>query len=482
MNIQKLRKKLDNKEISAVELTKEYLKRIKENDDKVDAFLYINEENALEMAQKAQKQIDEKKAGALTGIPIAIKDNICTTDMPTTCGSKMLEGYISPYDAVVIQKLRNDNAILVGKVNLDEFAMGSTTKTSYYKKTKNPFNFEHVPGGSSGGSAAAVSAGFCVGALGSDTGGSVRQPASFCGVTGHRPTYGTVSRYGCVAFASSLDQIGPIANSAKDCASILSVISGDGINDQTSVKNSFKADGIFDESIKGKKIGIISELMGDELSEDVRVATENAIRWYKDNGAIIEHISLPMLKYAVPAYYLISSAEASANLSRFDGIRYGHRNKESSIYNDIICKSRAEGFGWEVKRRIMLGSYALCSGYYDAYYKKAIQLTNVVKAEYLQAFIQYDALLSPVFPTVAPKFDDIPADPAKVYIADICTVSAALAGIPSISTPCGYDKNGMPIGLMITGNRFEDGKILNFADKFESDFKAVKSGVNVWDI
>ncbi|MDR3238661.1 MAG: Asp-tRNA(Asn)/Glu-tRNA(Gln) amidotransferase subunit GatA [Clostridiales bacterium] len=480
MNIRKLRGMLDSRVISAAELTKFFLSRIETWDQNIGAFLHVNE-HALEAAEKAQKRIDAGDPQPLTGIPLGLKDNLCTTDMPTTCASKMLEHYRPPYDAAVVAKLRAQDAVFLGKLNMDEFAMGATTQTSYYQKTRNPFDESRVPGGSSGGSAAAVSAGLCAAALGSDTGGSIRQPASFCGVTGHRPTYGAVSRYGCVAFASSLDQIGPIAACAADCELLLQAVAGRDEHDQTSfradqrnrVRNRVRNRSEIKTnaaSLQGVKLGLIEELLGENVAEETRRAVLHAAAWYENAGAVVETVSLPALDYAVPAYYLISSAEASANLSRFDGVRYGHRTEKPAHYEELIAKTRAEGFGWEVKRRVLLGSYALCSGYYDDYYMKAVRLAGALREQYARAFETYDALLSPASPTAAFPKDNIPDDPAQLYLADVCTVSAPLAGLPSLSTPCGYTAKGLPIGLMITGARWADHWILSLADCFEQSF------------
>ncbi|GHV04966.1 glutamyl-tRNA(Gln) amidotransferase subunit A [Clostridia bacterium] len=458
MTILEARNALDTHKISVKELTDGYLAAIKSLDGDIHAYLHINEPEA----EKAQKRIDAGDAELLTGIPIALKDNLCTADMPTTCASHMLQGYTPPYDATVVKRLRAADAILLGKLNMDEFAMGSTTNTSYFGATRNPYDTTRVPGGSSGGSAAAVAAGLCAAALGSDTGGSIRQPAAFCGVTGHRPTYGLVPRYGCVAFASSLDQVGPLGQNAADCAAVLDTISGACEYDQTSTTApKIAASANIGMSLKGVKLGVIEEIHNPSIDE--------AVRWYREAGAVVETVSLPMLKHAIPAYYLISSAEASANLSRFDGVRYGNRAAAVN-YEEIITKSRGQGFGKEVKRRILVGSYALCSGYFDAYYLRAIQLANVVREQYNAAFESYDALLSPTTPGTAFKADAPPADPAWMYLADICTVSAPLAGLPSLSTPCGYDENGLPHGLMITGKRWADAQILGLADAFERDF------------
>ncbi|MDR1062274.1 MAG: Asp-tRNA(Asn)/Glu-tRNA(Gln) amidotransferase subunit GatA [Clostridiales bacterium] len=487
MLIKKLREMLDARQISAWELAQAYLARIEKRDPELGAYLHVSADVAKAMAGEAQRRIDAGGQGALTGIPVGLKDILCTSDMPTTCASRMLEGYRPPYDATVVGRLRAQGAVFLGKLNMDEFAMGSTTRNSAYKPAKNPFDPNRVPGGSSGGSAAAVAASLCAAALGSDTGGSIRQPASFCGVTGHRPTYGLVSRYGCVAFASSLDQVGPLAASASDCAAVLDAICGPDPHDQTTSARGRAAPAggrpgtgqwpgagmgaRMGESLKGKRLGIIAELMGAEVEPDVLRCVEEAAKWYESAGATVKRVSLPMLRHAVPAYYLISSAEASANLSRFDGVRYGRRAGGAASYGELIAKSRAEGFGREVKRRILLGTYALCSGYYDAYYKRAVHLAGIVRAQYDGAFADCDALLSPVSPTAAFEAGKVPDDPAQVYVADICTVSASLAGLPSISTPCGYTAGGMPVGLMITGRRWDDPLVLALADAFERDFE-----------
>lgn len=469
--IAELRQKLDKKDISARELLEQYIARARKTDPTVGAFLHVNNE-AGAAADAAQKQIDAGQAGIITGIPIGLKDNLCTVDMPTTCASRMLQGFVPPYDATVVKKLRDQRAVFVGKLNMDEFAMGATTATSYYKKTKNPFNLSCVPGGSSGGSAAAVSAGMVVAALGSDTGGSVRQPAAFCGVTGLRPTYGMVSRYGCVAFASALDQVGPIATSAQDCAYLLSAIAGKDDYDQTSQNSPSFAPKALEANVAGKRFGLIKELMDESLVEAETVeAVKRAALWFQRNGATVDEVSLPLLKYAVPSYYLISSAEASANLSRFDGVRYGYRPKNPATYDELVTHSRHEGFGWEVKRRVMLGCYALCSGYYDDYYKRATRLANVIRSDYARAFETFDALISPTSPNAAFPFDDVPSDPSQLYLADVCTVSAALAGLPAVSTPCGYTGAGLPVGLMITGDAWGDANILSYAAAFEGEFE-----------
>jgi aspartyl-tRNA(Asn)/glutamyl-tRNA(Gln) amidotransferase subunit A len=475
MSIKEIRKALDNREISVAELTKAHLDVIASIDDKIGACLYVNEEFALRMANKAQERIDAGKSAPLTGIPIGLKDNLCTIDMPTTCASKMLKGFMSPFDATVIERFRAQDAVMIAKLNMDEFAMGSANINSAYKLCRNPYDLSRVPGGSCGGSAAAVAAGMCVGALGSDTGGSIRQPSSFCGVTGLRPTYGKVPRYGCIAFASSLDQVGPIAKSAADCRAILDCIAGYDPNDMTSARETVERESV--SSLADLKVGLIQEMMGEEIESATKKAVYEAASWFEKVGASVEIVSLPMLKYGVPAYYLISSAEASANLSRFDGVRYGHRTDKFSNYDELVERSRAEGFGKEVKRRIMLGTYALCSGYYDAYYKKAVHLASLVRKEYQNLFDKFDILLSPVSPMPAFTFDDAPSDPAQMYVADLCTVGAVLAGLPALSTPCGYTSCGLPIGLMITGNYFDDNFILSVAEQFEQSFTRMEAEV-----
>ena len=475
--IKALRRALDRREISAAELTESCLRRVSALDGAVGACLYVDPDRALAQARIAQARIDRGEAQPLTGIPIGLKDNLCTSDMPTTCASKMLEGYVPPYDATVVARLRAQGAVFIAKLNMDEFAMGSTTRNSAYRTTQNPYDLTKVPGGSSGGSAAAVSAGFCPGALGSDTGGSIRQPASFCGVTGLRPTYGMVPRYGVVAFASSLDQVGPIAGSAGDCAAILDVIGGFDPHDMTSSREISGRAGVRD--CTGLRVGLVEELLGPEIDGEVKAAVLAAGRWFETHGAAVEPVSLPALKYGVPAYYLLSSAEASANLSRFDGVRYGHRAARFSDYGELVEKSRMEGFGREVKRRILLGTYALCSGYYDAYYKKAAHLAALVRREYQDAFARFDLLLSPVSPTAAFPAGFADDDPARLYVADLCTVSAALAGLPALSTPCGYTKSGLPIGLMLTGNYFDDYFLLSAAGLYEREFARMEPGVGV---
>ena len=471
LKISDLRSMLDKKELSAKELTDAYLDRIKAVDDKLESYITVTAEAAEKAAEKAQEKINKGEASALCGIPLAIKDNICTDGVKTTCSSKMLENFVPFYNATVMDKLENEGAVMLGKVSMDEFAMGGSTQTSAFKKTKNPYDLTRVPGGSSGGSAAAVSASLCAAALGSDTGGSIRQPSSFCGVTGLKPTYRRVSRYGLVAFASSLDQIGPIAKSAEDCAVILNAIAGYDPHDGTSSKNEvpdFTAK--IGQDIKGMKIAVPKEFYAEGIDDEVRKAVLAAADYYKSLGAELVDCSMPSLKYAVAAYYLISSAEASSNLSRFDGIKYGHRSEEGENFAELISNSRREGFGEEVKRRIMLGNYALSSGYYDAYYGKAMALKQKIREEYENIFTGCDVILTPTAPTVAYGVNENISDPAKMYQADICTVTVNIASLPGISTTCGYDSKGMPIGMSIIGKKWDEATIIQAADAFEKNF------------
>ncbi len=469
--IKEARQMLDEKKISSVELTEEYIKKIKANNEKLGAYITVCEEDALNMAKKADEKIAKGEASSLTGIPMAIKDNICTMGIKTTCGSKMLESYIPPYNATVMEKLNAEGIVTLGKTSMDEFAMGGSSQTCYYAKPKNPFNPSCVPGGSSGGSAVAVSGDMALCSLGSDTGGSIRQPAAFCGITGMKPTYGSVSRYGLVAFGSSLDQIGPFANSAQDCGTILNVISGRDKNDHTSrdIKLDFNA--LIGEDIKGKKIGLPKEFFGEGIDEEVKASVMAVADFYKSKGAELVEVSMPTLKYAVSAYYLLACAEASSNLSRYDGVKYGYRTENPLSYDELVKKSRSEGFGDEVKRRILLGTYALSSGYYDAYYKKAMAVRQQFRREQADIFEKCDVMLTPTAPTVAYGCDQNIDDPVKMYLADICTVTANIVGIPAISVPCGYDKNGMPIGFSISAKQFDDAKAIQFADIYEREFE-----------
>ena len=467
------REALDSKKISARELTEEYLNNIKKRDGEIKAYITVTEEQALKQADAAQKLIDAGEAKPLTGIPMAIKDNICTEGVRTTCASKILEDFVPTYNATVMEKLNEQNIVMLGKASMDEFAMGGSTQTSAFAKTRNPYNTDCVPGGSSGGSAAAVSAELCTAALGSDTGGSIRQPAAFCGVTGLKPTYSRVSRYGLVAFASSFDQIGPIAHTAEDCALILDHLCGFDIHDGTTSRNDVPDfTGKLGKPLTGMKLALPKEFYGEGIDAEVRDSVLAAAEKYKELGAEIIDCSMPSLKYAVPAYYLISSAEAASNLSRYDGIKYGHRTAEADSYEELIKKSRSEGFGDEVKRRILLGNYALSSGYYDAYYGKAMALRQVIRAEYDSLFEKCDAIITPTTPAVAYRPEEQVSDPVKMYQADICTVTVNIAGLPAISTPCGYNAQGMPIGMSVIGKRFDEATVLQVADAFEKTFTA----------
>ncbi len=467
--ISELRKQLDEKQLSSVELTESYLKKIKERPE-LGAFNTISEAEAISSAKAADEQLAKGNTSPLMGIPMAIKDNICTKGIKTTCSSKMLEDYVPPYNATVIEKLISNGAIFLGKTSMDEFAMGGSSQTSALEKPKNPFDTERVPGGSSGGSATAVAAGLCACALGSDTGGSIRQPAAFCGITGMKPTYGAVSRYGLVAFGSSLDQIGPMAHSAVDCGIVLNAISGKDAHDQTSSAKSIDFLSLVGKSIKGSKIGIPREFFADGIDDEVKASVINAAKFYEDMGAELVEVSMPTLKYAVSAYYLLACAEASSNLSRYDGVKYGYRTPNAESYDELIRHSRSEGFGTEVKRRILLGTYALSSGYYDAYYKKAMAVRQQFRREHDDIFTKCDVMLTPTTPTVAYKCNENINDPVKMYLADICTVTANIAGIPSISVPCGTDSNGMPIGFSLSAKQFDDAKIIQFADCYEKNF------------
>lgn len=471
MSLLDLRKKLDNKEIGAQELAQEYLKRISEKDKTVNSYITVTKEEALENARTAQDIIDKGEAKPLTGIPISVKDNICTKGINTTCASRMLEDFKPVYNATVMEKLDSENIVLLGKTNMDEFAMGGSSQTSYFGGVKNPYDTERVTGGSSGGAAASVSAGLCAASLGSDTGGSVRQPASFCGVTGLKPTYGAVSRYGLIAFASSLDQIGVLGNSAEDTGYVLNTIAGYDENDATSSK---KAGGdylsMLGSGLEGVKIGIPKEFFSEGISDIVKEKVMSAAKFYESKGAKLIDTSMPSLPYAVSAYYLISSAEAASNLSRFDGIKYGYRSKDGDTFNELIKNTRREGFGNEVKRRILLGNYALSSGYYDAYYRNASRIRHKIREEYANIFAQCDVILTPTAPTTAYKIGQQENDPVKMYLADICTVTVNIAGLPAISTTCGYDNDNMPIGMSIVGKSFDEARIIAVADAFEKEF------------
>ena len=469
LTVHELMEKLKNKELTSTQITQSYIDKIEEKENDVKAFVTILKEEALKQANEIDKKRENGEINSeFAGIPIGIKDNMCTKGVKTTCSSHMLENFISPYDATVVEKLNNENIIDLGKLNMDEFEMGGSTEYSYFKKTANPWNLNKVPGGSSGGSAAAVAANMVPWALGSDTGGSIRQPSSFCGVVGLKPTYGLVSRYGLVAFASSLDQIGPITKDVEDAAILLNIIAGHDEKDTTSSnieKKDYTAN--LKNDIKGKKIGVPKEFFGEGINEEVKETLKQAIEIYKNLGAEIEEFSLDIAQYSLATYYIIACAEASSNLGRFDGIRYGYRAKDFENLKELYRKSRSEGFGPEVKRRIILGTYVLSSGYYDAYYKKAQQVRTLVMNEFQKAFEKYDIILTPTSPTVAFDIGSKSNNPLEMYLADICTVSVNIAGLPGISIPCGVDKEGMPIGMQLIGNKFEEDKLLNMAYAFE---------------
>lgn len=471
--VHELMDKLEKKEITITELTKAYVDRINEKEKDVEAFVTTLTDEAISKSQEIEEMVKNGEINSkFAGIPIGIKDNMCTKGVKTTCSSKMLENFIAPYDATVIEKLNNEGIISLGKLNMDEFAMGASTEYSAFKKTKNPWNLNTVPGGSSGGSAAAVAANLVPWALGSDTGGSIRQPSAFCGVVGLKPTYGLVSRYGLVAFASSLDQIGPITKDVQDAALLLNLIAGHDEKDTTSINNE-KVDytKCLKNDVKGLKIGVPKEFFGEGINAEVKAKLQEAIEKYKELGAIVEECSLDIAEYALATYYIIACAEASSNLGRFDGIRYGYRTKNFENLKDIYINSRSEGFGQEVKRRIILGTYVLSSGYYDAYYKKALEVRTLVKQEFDKKFEKYDVLLTPTSPTVAFEIGTRSNNPLEMYLADICTVSVNIAGLPGISIPCGVDSKGMPIGMQLIGDKFKEETILNAAYTYEQATK-----------
>ena len=462
-------KALKNKEISAVELTNAALERITSLDEKLGAFNSLTRDIALETAKKVDEKIAKKEElPLLAGIPLALKDNMNLKGSKTTASSKILENFISPFNATITEKLLKNLVPILGKANLDEFAMGSSNENSAFKKVHNPWNLQKVPGGSSGGSAASVASCETTLALGSDTGGSIRLPASFCGIVGMKPTYGRVSRYGLIAFASSLDQIGPFARTVEDAADLLEVISGHDPKDSTSLNLSVEHySESLDNDIRGLKVGIIKELMSEGLSADVQKAMQNAIEDYKRLGCEIVEISLPKLKYSIGIYYILATAECSSNLARFDGVKYGYRTSNAANLMEMYTKTRAEGFGAEVKRRIMLGTYALSSGYYDAYYKKAQQMRALVTQDFTEAFKKADILISPTCPDTAFELGAKTSDPLSMYLTDIATISANLAGIPGVSIPAGFDRNGMPIGLQILAPQLQEKRLFNAAHKFE---------------
>ena len=464
-----LGKKIKSKEISVKEAVTKALEQTAALEKDVHAFVNVEEEYALKQAELVQKGIDDGTlTGPLAGVPVAIKDNMCTKGILTTCSSKILSNFTPFYSAEAVLNLEKAGAVMIGKTNMDEFAMGSTTETSAYGITKNPWNLSHVPGGSSGGSCAAVAAGEVPFALGSDTGGSIRQPSSFCGVTGIKPTYGMVSRYGLIAYGSSLDQIGPIAKDVSDCAAVLETIASYDKKDSTSVKREeYDFTSALVDDVRGLKIGIPKDYFADGLNSEVRDAVLNVAKVLKEKGAQVEEFDLSMVEYAIPAYYVIACAEASSNLSRFDGIKYGYRTDTFTDLHNMYKKSRSEGFGEEVKRRIMLGSFVLSSGYYDAYYLKALRTKALIKQAFDKAFEKYDMILAPAAPTTAPEIGKSLTDPIQMYLGDIYTVSVNLAGLPGISFPCGMDSKGLPIGAQLIGDCFKEKTIIRAAYAFE---------------
>ncbi len=465
-----LGKKIQAKEITAVEAARAALAAIHEKEDRINAFVTVlNDSEVLARAEEVQRLIDEGElTGPLAGVPVAIKDNMCTEGVRTTCASNILANYIPPYTATAVKNLERAGAVIVGKTNLDEFAMGSTTETSAFGATKNPWNLDHVTGGSSGGSCAAVSAQEVPYALGSDTGGSIRQPSSFCGVTGMKPTYGTVSRLGLIAYGSSLDQIGPIAKDVTDCATILEIIASHDDLDSTSLaREDLNFTEALVDDVKGMKIGIPRDYLGEGLDAEVKEAILAAAKTLEEKGAVIEEFDLGLVDYAIPAYYVIACAEASSNLSRFDGVKYGYRTAEYDGLHNMYKKSRSEGFGPEVKRRIMLGSFVLSSGYYDAYYLKALRVKALIRQAFDEAFAKYDLILGPAAPTTAPELGKSLSDPIKMYLGDIYTISVNLAGLPGITVPCGTDSGGLPIGLQLIGDCFMEKNIIRAAYSFE---------------
>lgn len=459
--------------VTAVDAMAAVLSRIDERERDINAYVTMDREQALKAAAAVQEKIEKGELnGVLAGVPVAVKDNLCTEGMRTTCSSKILENFVPTFSAEAVVNLEKAGAVVIGKTNMDEFAMGSTTETSAYGVTRNPWNTDHVPGGSSGGSAAAVAAGECYFALGSDTGGSIRQPASFCGVVGLKPTYGTVSRYGLVAYGSSLDQIGPLTKNVADCAAVLEVIASHDIKDATSInrkeenKDTDFTAALVDD-VKGMKIGIPRDYFGEGLDGEVKDAVLAAAKQLAAKGAVVEEFDLSLVAYAIPAYYTIAAAEASSNLERFDGIKYGYRAASFEGLHDMYKKTRSEGFGAEVKRRIMLGSFVLSSGYYDAYYLKALKVKAMIKNAFDDAFAKYDLILGPVAPTTAPRLWESLSDPLKMYLGDIYTISVNLAGLPAISLPCGKDSKGLPIGLQLIADSFQEKKLIQAAYTYE---------------
>lgn len=469
-----LGRKIKAKEVTVREAVLAAYDKIDEKEAELNCYVTTTKEAALAKADEVQAKIDAGElTGPLAGVPVAIKDNMCTKGVLTTCSSRILENFVPTFTAEAVINLEKAGAVILGKTNMDEFAMGSTTETSHYGATKNPWNTKHVPGGSSGGSAAAVAAYECSFALGSDTGGSIRQPSSYCGVTGMKPTYGTVSRYGLIAYGSSLDQIGPIAKDVTDCAAILETIASYDPKDSTSIRrDDYDFTSALVDDVKGMKIGIPKDYLIEGLNPEVKAAIMNAAHKLEEKGAVVEEFDLSLVEYAIPAYYVIACAEASSNLARFDGVKYGYRTPEYNELHEMYKKTRSEGFGPEVKRRIMLGSFVLSSGYYDAYYLKALRTKALIKQAFDKAFSKYDVILGPVAPTTAPEIGSSLADPIKMYLGDIYTISVNLAGLPGISVPGGFDSKGLPIGVQMIGNCFEEKKIIRAAYAFEQSLKA----------
>ncbi len=471
MTALELGKAIKNKEVSSLEVTKVFLDKIKENNDEINAFISVTEENALKQSECIQKRINSGETiSPLAGVPIAIKDNICTKDVATTSASKMLENFIPPYSATVINKIEEAGMIILGKTNMDEFAMGGSTETSYFGITKNPWNKNYVPGGSSGGSAAAIGSKMSPLALGSDTGGSIRQPCAFCNLTGIKPTYGSVSRYGLMAYASSLDQIGPMGNNVQDVAELLSVISGKDNRDSTSFGDkAFDFSNSYKESLKGLKIGIPLNYYGDNLNGEIKEKILSAVSVLKTLGAEIEEFQMDGIEYAVPTYYIIACAEASSNLSRYDGVKFGYRAEDVKDLKEMFCKSRSEGFGAEVKRRILTGSFVLSAGYFDAFYGKALNVREIMKQNFKKTFEKYDAIISPVSPNTAYKIGEKIHDPMAMYLSDIYTVSVNLVGVPSLALPCGVSReNGMPVGMQLIGKHFSEETLVKIGYAYQN--------------
>ena len=468
-----LAKAIKAKEVTAVEAMEAVLAQVKETEDLYNCYVTVDEDAALDKAKKAQELIDKGEfTGPLAGVPVAIKDNMCTEGMLTTCSSKILGNFVPTFSSTAVELLEKAGAVIIGKTNMDEFAMGSTTETSYFGATKNPVNPEHVPGGSSGGSAAAVAANECFFALGSDTGGSIRQPAGYCGVVGMKPTYGTVSRYGLIAYGSSLDQIGPLTKTVEDTATVLEIISAHDEKDSTSLnRNDTDFTSALVKDVKGMKIGIPRDYFLEGLDKEVADSVKAAAKLLEENGAIVEEFDLSLVEYAIPTYYTIAAAEASSNLERFDGVKYGYRTEDFEGLHNMYKKTRSEGFGDEVKRRIMLGSFVLSSGYYDAYYLKALKVKALIKKAFDEAFAKYDVILGPVAPTTAPKLGESLSDPIKMYLGDIYTIAVNLAALPGICLPCGKDSKGLPIGLQLIGDCYSEKKLIQMAYTFEQLYK-----------